>query len=138
VKIKDFTELRVWQRAHELTLLVYRLTEKFPRREQFGITSQLRRSSAAVPANIAEGFGRGTTKELLQSLRIARGELSEARYFLILSRDLQFLAGTDFLRAEQLAVEIGQMLNALSRSLQSRLTTSHKSQVTSHRTRGEE
>jgi four helix bundle protein len=81
VKLKSFTELTVWQRAHELALLVFRLTEKYPRSDQFGIVAQVRRSAVSVTANIAEGFGRGTTKELLRSLQIARGELEETRSF---------------------------------------------------------
>jgi four helix bundle protein len=68
VKINRFSELTVWQKAHELTLATYRLTETFPRSEQFGIVSQLRRSAGSVSANIAEGFGRRTTKELLRCL----------------------------------------------------------------------
>ena len=71
-----------------MTLETYRLTEKFPRSEQFGVVSQLRRASASIAANIAEGFGRRTTKELLRCLQISRGELEETRYFFMLSRDL--------------------------------------------------
>jgi len=67
VKLKNYGELQVWQKAHELTLLVFPMTEKFPRSDQFGIVSQVRRSSSSVAANIAEGFGRGTTKEILRS-----------------------------------------------------------------------
>ena len=85
MKVKSFGELQVWQKAHELTMLVFRLTEKFPKTDQFGIVSQVRRSSSAVPANIAEEFGRGTTREFLRSLQIARGELEETRYFMFLS-----------------------------------------------------
>ena len=66
--LKSFRELEVWQKAHGLVLQTYRVTDKFPDRERFGIVSQIRRSAASVPANIAEGFGRRTTKELLQFL----------------------------------------------------------------------
>src|SRR5207248_10750888 len=88
VKLKSFTELTVWQRARELALLIFRLTEKYPRSDQFGIMAQVRRSSISVTANIAEGFGRATTRELLRSLQIARGELEETRCFMLLSRNL--------------------------------------------------
>ncbi|HXP79705.1 MAG TPA: four helix bundle protein [Verrucomicrobiae bacterium] len=71
MKINRFSELTVWQKAHELTLATYKLTEKFPWSEQYGIISQLRRSAASVSANIAEGFGRRTTKELLRCLQIS-------------------------------------------------------------------
>jgi four helix bundle protein len=120
VKIKSFTELTVWQRADELSLMIYRLTAGFPRSELFGIVSQLRRASASVAANIAEGFGRRSTRELLRSLQISAGELAETRYFLILSRDLGYLAATGFERSNELCDSVGQLINALARSLKAR------------------
>lgn len=117
MKIKSFTELTVWQRAHELSLAVYKLTAGFPRSEIFGVTSQLRRASASVAANIAQGFGRRTTRELLRSLQIAAGEMEEVRYFLILSRDLGYVSNADFDRASALCDSVGQLINALGRSL---------------------
>ena len=121
MKINRFSDLTVWQRAHELTLETYRLAEKFPRSEQFGIVSQLRRSAASVSANIAEGFGRRTTKELLRCLQISRGELEETRYFLILSRDLGHISATEFESMNGRCDSVGQLINALGRSLNSRL-----------------
>jgi four helix bundle protein len=121
VKINRFSDLTVWQRAHELTLATYRLTEKFPRSERFGIISQLRRSSASVSANIAEGFGRRTTKELLRCLQISRGELEETRYFLILSRDLGHISATEFETMNGRCDSVGQLINALGRSLKEHL-----------------
>jgi four helix bundle protein len=123
VKINRFTDLTVWQRAHELTLGAYRLTEQFPRSEQFGIVSQLRRSAASVSANIAEGFGRRTTKELLRCLQISRGELEETRYFLILRRDLGYIQAERFESMNSLCDSVGQLINALGRSLKERLRT---------------
>lgn len=117
MKIKSFTELTVWQRAHELALLVYRLTAGFPRREMFGVVSQLRRAAASVPANIAQGFGRRTTRELLRSLQIAAGELDEVRYFLILGRDLRYVDQVAFTESAKLCDSVGQLINALGRSL---------------------
>ncbi|HTC64074.1 MAG TPA: four helix bundle protein [Candidatus Saccharimonadales bacterium] len=117
MKINRFSDLTVWQKAHELTLATYRLTEKFPRSEQYGIVSQLRRSSASVSANIAEGFGRRTTKELLRCLQISRGELEETRYFLILSRDLQHISSNDFENMNGQCDSVGQLINALGGSL---------------------
>ena len=121
VKINRFSDLTVWQRAHELTLETYRLTEKFPRSEQFGIISQLRRAAASVSANIAEGFGRRTTKELLRCLQISRGELEETRYFFILSRDLGYISATEFENMNGRCDSVGQLINALGRSLKNRL-----------------
>ena len=121
VKINRFSDLTVWQRAHELTLETYRLTEKFPRSEQFGIVSQLRRAAASVSANIAEGFGRRTTKELLRCLQISRGELEETRYFFILSRDLGHISATEFEGLNSRCDSVGLLINALGRSLNDRL-----------------
>jgi four helix bundle protein len=121
VKINRFSDLTVWQKAHELTLATYKLTEKFPRSEQFGIVSQLRRSAASVSANIAEGFGRRTTRELLSCLQISRGELEEARYFLILSRDLGHVSADEFEGMYSRCDSVGQLINALGQSLKNRL-----------------
>jgi four helix bundle protein len=123
VKINRFSDLTVWQKAHELTLATYHLTEKFPRSEQYGIVSQLRRSAASVSANIAEGFGRRTTKELLRCLKISRGELEETRYFLILSRDLGHISAADFESMSTRCYSVGQLINALGRSLKNQLGT---------------
>ncbi len=117
MKIKSFEELEVWQKAHELTLLIYKLTKRFPKEERFGITSQMRRASSAVAANIVEGYGRRTTGELLRSLRIANGEVEEARYFSLLSRDLTYLKQDEFNQINQLCRSISQLLSALGRSL---------------------
>jgi four helix bundle protein len=126
VKINRFSDLTVWQRAHELTLATYRLTEKFPRSEQFGIVSQLRRASASVSANIAEGFGRRTTKELLRCLQISRGELEETRYFLMLSHDLGHISAAELENMHGRCDSVGQLINALGRSLKERLhATAH-------------
>jgi four helix bundle protein len=121
VKIERFTDLTVWQKAHELALFVYKLTERFPAREKFGITSQIRRAAASPPANIAEGFGRRTTGELLRSLQIARGEVEETRYFLILSKDLGFTNHADFEAGFAYCDTVGKLINALAGSLKKRV-----------------
>lgn len=121
MKIERFTELMVWQKAHELALFIYKLTEKFPAREKFGITSQIRRAAASPAANIAEGFGRRTTGELLRSLQIARGEVEEMRYFLILSKDLGFASHADFEAGFAYCDTVGKLTNALMTSLKRRL-----------------
>ena len=135
MNIKTYYELKVWQKAHELTLLVFRLTEKFPRVDLFGIVSQVRRSSSSVAANIAEGFGRGTTKELLRSLQIARGELEETRYFMLLSRDLGKITKEEFTQVSGECDSTGRLINALGRSLRSKLIAGAQSPVTSHQSR---
>lgn len=134
--MKSFRELEVWQKAHALVLEVYRITENFPERERFGITSQLRRAAVSVPANIAEGFGRKGTRELLQFLAIANGSLEETRYFLILARDLRLLTVEQFQTSDEQCNSIGQMLGALARSLGNRGASGfHGSRATGHETR---
>jgi four helix bundle protein len=132
MKVKSFEDLTVWQEAHKLTLEVYKLTVKFPGAEKYGVVSQLRRSSSAVPANIAEGFGRATTKELLRCLQIARGEPEETRYFVLLSRDLGYVTTQDYESVGQHCSGVGRLINALGSSLKRRLGSGGESPVTNH------
>jgi four helix bundle protein len=115
--------------------MIFQLTENFPRSDQFGIVAQVRRSSASVTANIAEGFGRGTTRELLRSLQISRGELEETRYFMLLSLDLGRIKKADFETVNALCDSVGQLINALGRTLKARLARLEEPRVTSHKSR---
>jgi four helix bundle protein len=90
--LRNFRELKVWEKSHRLTLEVYQATTGFPREEMYGLTSQIRRASASIPANIAEGRGRSGVAELARFLHIATGSASELDYHLMLARDLGFLA----------------------------------------------
>lgn len=119
--LKSYRDLEVWNRAHALVLEMYRLTNPFPRSEQFGVVSQIRRAAYSIPANIAEGFGRRSTRELLQFISFANGSLEELRYFLLLSRDLRYLSPVDFANLEKDLKAIAQMLEALARSLRQRI-----------------
>jgi four helix bundle protein len=121
--LKNYRDLEVWNRAHAVVLQVYNLTNPFPRSEQFGIVSQLRRAAYSIPANIAEGFGRRSTRELLQFISIANGSLEELRYFLLLSRDLRYLSPVDLANLEKELKAIAQMLEALARSLRQRIAS---------------
>jgi four helix bundle protein len=114
--------LDAWKKAHALVLGVYALTASFPSEERYGLTSQLRRAASSVPANIAEGFGRSTTRDFLRHLDIANGSLEETRYFLILARDLRHLSPEDFSRVREQADEVGRLLGGLMQSLRKRLT----------------
>ena len=89
--MRNFVDLIVWQKAHELTLGVYEQSKVFPKAEMFGITSQLRRSSSSIAANMAEGCGRDGNKESIHFLQIARGSASETHYHLMLARDLGYI-----------------------------------------------
>jgi four helix bundle protein len=105
-----------------MVLEVYRVTSSFPKDERFGIISQLRRAASSIPANIAEGFGRRSTKELLQCLAIANGSLEEVRYFILLSHDLGYLQNEPMQSLNDQLDSVAQMISALSRSLRNKLT----------------
>jgi len=90
MKAQTFQDLIVWQKSHHFVLGVYRLSQSFPTHEIYGLTSQLRRAAVSIPANIAEGFKKKTPKEKLRFFNIAQGSLEEVRYYLILTRDLDY------------------------------------------------
>lgn len=119
--MEDFRDLKVWTKAHELTLDVYRHTRKFPKEEMYGLTSQLRRSSASIGANIAESCGRRSDPEMKRFCQIARGSASEVEYHLLLARDLQLLSVEEFNALEAKILEIQRMLASLVQRLQPQL-----------------
>jgi four helix bundle protein len=116
--INSYRDLRVWQDAMSLAEACYRLTRPFPREEQFGLTSQIRRSSASIAANIAEGHGRENTGSFIQSLRVAQGSLKELETHLILAERIGLLPPTDLQAALAQCENVGKMVRALIRSLQ--------------------
>jgi four helix bundle protein len=109
--------LKVWARAHQLTLAVYGVTKAFPKEESYGLTSQMRRASASIPANIAEGCGRGSSAELARFLQISIGSASELEYHLLLARDLAMLASPDYERHIGEVTQVRRMLTAFIRNL---------------------
>jgi four helix bundle protein len=111
--MQDFRKLIVWQKAHELVLRIYIATKKFPKQEIYGITSQIRRSSTSITANISEGCGRKTKTEFARFLVIALGSINETEYFLILSKDLGYLTQGDFQNLNEQLVEVRKMLLSL-------------------------
>ena len=115
--IETFRDLDAWNAAHELVLAVYRLTRKFPKDELFGVTSQVRRSTVSIPANIAEGFGRQGPKEFLRYVRIANGSPQETKYLLFLAKDLGYLTREDYASSTELSERAGALLGGLQRSL---------------------
>jgi len=116
-KIQSHRDLVVWQKAMEMTVEVYRLTEGFPRSEIYGLTSQVRRAAASVPANIAEGHARGTTRDYAHFLSVARGSLMETETFLTLSLRLGYLTEDASASTLALITEISKMLTALRSKL---------------------
>ncbi|MBI5154832.1 four helix bundle protein [Candidatus Poribacteria bacterium] len=115
--VSSYRELIVWQKSVDLAEVTYRITSSFPTAEKFGITSQMRRAAASIPANIAEGQARRTTGEFLQSLGIARGSLAELETFLLLSRRLEMMSAGDCESSLSTCAEINKMLHALMKSL---------------------
>lgn len=113
--MRDFRELKVWQKAHHLTLAVYQATATFPRDELYGLTSQIRRSCASIPANIAEGCGRSGDADLARFLQIAVGSASELEYHLLLAHDLDLLNSSDY---EQLASDVSEVRRMLTSFIQ--------------------
>ena len=115
--MKDFRKLLVWEKSHKLTLDIYRVTSLFPREELYGLTSQIRRASVSIPANIAEGCGRDSEGELLRFMRIAMGSSSELEYELLLAQDLGFISDVEFNKIQGDLVEVRKMLNAFIQRL---------------------
>lgn len=111
--MKDFRDLRVWQKSHHLTLDVYKVTSCFPREELYGLTSQTRRCSASIGANIAEGCGKRGNNEFQRFLQIASGSASELDYHFLLAHDLRMIADLDYQRLRQELLELRRMLTAL-------------------------
>ncbi len=118
--MKSYKELGVWRKAVSLALDVYKLTSHFPDSEKFGLTSQIRRAATSIPANIAEGWGRGSTKEYVQFLLVARGSLMELETHLIIGQKLQYLNQEQLAVVQQQIQEVGKMLNGLVQSLRGR------------------
>jgi four helix bundle protein len=115
--MKDFRELKVWVKAHALTLACYQLTKDFPKHELFGLASQIRRCASSVPANIAEGCGRIGNAELHRFLQIACGSTNELEYHLLLAKDLEYIADRDHDFIQQHVLEVKRMLVALTRKV---------------------
>src|SRR5213594_281895 len=113
--MKNFRQLKVWEKSHELALAIYHITALFPREETYGLTSQIRRAASSIPSNIAEGCGRDGDAELARFCTIARGSASELEYQLLLARDLKFIPPNDYEQLAQQAIEIKRMLTVFSR-----------------------
>ena len=108
-KAKSFYDLLVWQKSHKFVLNIYKITKEFPIEELFGIISQMRRASVSIPANIAEGFKKKGKADKLRYYNIAQGSLEEMKYFLLLSKDLNFYDTSDLNKD---LIEISKMLES--------------------------
>ena len=115
--MRNYKDLQVWGKAHQLTLMTYKATQAFPVEERFGLTSQIRRSCASVAANLAEGYGRRSDGEMARFVQIAMGSGAELSYHLLLARDLGFLSNTAYTRLDSDINEVMRMLSSLSQKL---------------------
>src|SRR4030088_3108098 len=117
IPVKSFEDLIVWQKAHQYVLEIYRLTASFPKSELFGLTAQMRRAGTSIPANIAEGFKKIGIRDKIRLLNVAQGSVEESRYYLILTRDLQF-GNIDKLRInlEEVSRLLEAYMNAIERN----------------------
>ena len=111
--MQNYKDLKVWEKAHAFTLKIYECTKLFPKEEIYSLTSQLRRASSSIPANIAEGCGKNSKLELAHFLNIALGSANESEYFLILSKDLLYLNEDTYEALYSLINEIKSMLISL-------------------------
>ena len=117
--MKDFRELKVWQKAHKLTLEVYKGTRRFPKEELYGLTNQIRRASCSISANVAEGCGRKGDADFARFLQIAMGSASELEYHLMLAHDLKLFDSRTFDVLVNNAIEVKRMLASFIKKLKS-------------------
>jgi four helix bundle protein len=115
--MKNFRDLSIWQKSHNLALDVYKATGDFPREESYGLTSQIRRASVSIPANIAEGCGRQGDAELGRFLQMSVGSASELEYHLLLAHDLNFLPDDDYFLLDNKVIEVKRMISVLIKKL---------------------
>ena len=114
MKSKSFTDLIIWQKAHQFVLEVYKLTKNFPKEEVFGLTSQFRKAAVSIPANIAEGYKKRGKNDKVRFFNISEGSLEECKYYLILSKDLEYTNNDDLLNP---AEEISKLLAAYCKAI---------------------
>ncbi len=112
-----FKDIKVWQKAHKLVLEIYKVTKTFPNSEKYGLTTQLKRSSASVATNIVEGYKRRTNKDFAHFLNMADASLEETKYHLLLAYDLEYMDKNNFEHLSVLADEVGRMLFGFQRKL---------------------
>jgi len=111
--MQNYKDLKVWEKAHQFTLMIYDVSKQFPKEELYGLTNQIRRASSSIPANIAEGCGKNTNGDFAKFLNIALGSANESEYFILLAKDLTYISVEKFETLYKLINEIKAMLIAL-------------------------
>lgn len=120
-KVSTYKDLIVWQKSIALVTAVYSLTKSFPTDEKFGIVSQINRAIVSVPTNIAEGWGKESTKNYVQFLRISRGSLMEVETLLLISKNLNYIKEQDYLEISKQMDEVGKILQGLIKSVKQKI-----------------
>ena len=120
-KINSFQDLEIWKLSHQLVIEIYTLTERFPKKEESRLISQLIRAVTSIPTNIAEGMGRYTRKEFINFLVIARGSVEECKYLILLSNDLKYLEISIYNNLKDRFDKLGRMINSLITSLKRKI-----------------
>jgi four helix bundle protein len=115
--MRNFRELKVWEKSHQLTLDIYNITKEFPKPEFYGLVSQIRRSSSSIPTNIAEGSGQNTDGQFARFLQISLGSASELEYQLLLAYDLEYLDENTYVKLNDQTTEVKRMLTAFLQKL---------------------
>lgn len=115
--MQDYRKLKVWNRSHLLVLDLYKMVNLFPKEEQFGLISQIKRASSSIPANIAEGCGRNSNKDFAHFLNIALGSLNEVTYFILLAKDLEYITIEEYSKLTDECNEIKAMLISLIKKI---------------------
>lgn len=116
-KIKSFTDLRAWKEAHNLVLMIYKITKSFPNDEKFGLTNQIRRSAVSISSNIAEGFSRRSQSEKKQFYYLGLGSLTELQNQLLIARDIGYLPKENFANIAQQTISASKLINSLIKYL---------------------
>ena len=114
--IQSFKEIIVWQKSHQLTLEIYKITSNFPKHELYSLINQMRRCAISIPSNIAEGFKRKSLKDSIHFYNIAEGSLEELKYQLLLARDLAYISEGEYTNIINLAEDVGKLLNSWKKS----------------------
>jgi four helix bundle protein len=121
--LKNYQELKVWQKAYALCLVIYQMTTKYPSEEKYGLSSQLKRAAVSVPSNIAEGYGRKSIREYIQFLYVAYGSICEIETQLLLTKDLKYIGEKFYSEIRLQLSEVERMLKALIKSLEKKTIT---------------
>lgn len=108
--MRDFSKLFIWQKSHKLVLSIYDITNRFPKSEMFGLTSQIRRASSSIPINISEGCGRGSNKDFARFLQIAIGSACEVEYELLLAKELKYIENQEYQNLSKEIISIRKMI----------------------------